>query len=399
MKRSAQWLRLLGLLADCLLSWINQNACVWSSTNGRFCRFETYYFVLEAAWLFQPQVNDYLFLTPLSKMKYTLLRKYFLLVCATMSVSVGFAQTPTDGLMMAPRNICTALTYSRNSWDHYWEGTNFRSNSNLGTVSTQTFMLMGAYGISEKLNVIVGLPYIKTNASASYLSGESGFQDFSAWLKYRFIKQEIGFGILRTFVTGGFSVPTNNYNPDYLPLSLGLHSKTISGRLVVDYHTKPGIYLTAQVGYTRRSNIFIDRDSYLAGDEGNENIKLYYTNEVRVPDMMDANVHLGFRNGRFQTEVYLERMAGLSGDDIRYNDMPFPTNAMKATTVGFYGRYNIQQLGIIGGVNQVLNGRNVGKSSGFMVGVLYAFRVFGHGEKCGKPEGMEHTSQSTTTEQ
>ncbi len=321
-------------------------------------------------------------------MKNTLLRKYGLLAWMILTTIAVVAQTPTDGLMMGKQNICTALMYSRTSWDQYWEGTKFRSNPNLGTVSNQTLTFMGAYGISERLNVIVALPYMRTNASASYMDGQRGLQDFSAWLKYRILKQEIGFGTLRTFVTAGVSVPTHNYNPDYLPLSLGLHSKTASARLVVDFLTKPGFYVTVQAGYTHRSNISIDRDSYLSDN------KLYYTNEVQVPDMADGNVRIGFRNNRFQTDIYLERMAALSGDDIRYNDMPFPTNAMKSTTVGWYGRYNIQQVSIIGGLNQVLDGRNVGKSSGFMVGVLYAFRVFGHGEKCGKPVGMEHSSNT-----
>lgn len=326
-------------------------------------------------------------------MKHILLRKYGVLAWIFLTSCTLFAQTPTDGLMMGKQTMCVALMYSQNSWDQYWEGTNFRRNPNLGTVSTQMGSLMAAYGISERLNVIVGLPYIRTHASASYLEDQRGFQDVSAWLKYRIIKQETGLGTLRSFVTVGVSAPTHNYNPDYLPLSLGLHSKTASGRLVVDFLTKPGFYVTAQAGYTRRSNIFIDRDSYLFDNQ------LYYTNEVQVPDMADGNVRVGFRNNRFQTDIYLERMAAVSGDDIRYNDMPFPTNAMKSTAVGWYGRYNIQQLSIIGGLNQVLNGRNVGKSSGFMVGVLYAFRVAGHGEKCGKPEGMQHSSHSEAAEQ
>lgn len=308
---------------------------------------------------------------------------FLLLITHTVS-----AQTPTDGLMMARGTYCTALTYSKSSWKEYWEGTKLRSNSNLGTVSTQNVMIMGALGISDRLNVIVGLPYIQTKTSASYLTGQKGFQDFSAWLKYRIVEQNISFGTFRAFVTGGVSVPTNNYIADYLPLSLGLHSKTASARLIVDFRSKPGFYITAEAGYTRRSNIHIDRDSYLYDHQ------LYNTNEVKVPNMADGNVRIGFRNSLFQTDVYLERMAALSGDDIRYNDMPFPTNAMKSTSIGWYGRVNIKQFGIIGGLSKVLDGRNVGKGSGFSIGVLYAFRVFGHGGKCGKPLGMEEAVEN-----
>lgn len=292
------------------------------------------------------------------------------------------AQTPTDGLMMSKGVFCAAAMYSRSHWTEYWEGTNFRSNPNLGTVSNQSLMLMGALGITDRLNAIVALPYVKTDASASYLAGQRGFQDASVWLKYRVVKQKVVSGTLSGFVTGGLSTPTTNYVADFMPLNIGMRSQTASVRLIADYHHKSGFYLTVQTGYTRRGNVRIDRNSYLF-----EN-RMYYTNEVQVPDMADGTVRLGFRNVRFQTDVWLERFAGLSGDDIRYNEMPFLTNAMKATTIGWYGRYNIKNFSVTGGVSRVIAGRNVGQSTGFSVGALYAFRVFGHGE-CKKPTATE----------
>ena len=291
------------------------------------------------------------------------------------------AQTPTDGLMMSKGAFCAAAVYSGSQWKEYWEGTNFRSSPNLGTVSNQNIMLMGALGITDRLNAIVALPYVKTNASASYLAGQRGFQDVSVWLKYRVVKQAMLSGTFSTFVTGGVSAPTANYVADFLPLSIGMRSKTASARLIADYYHKSGLYVTAQAGYTRRSNVRIDRDSYLFDN------RMYYTNEVQVPDMADGTARLGFRNARFQTDVWIDRFAGLSGDDIRYNEMPFLTNAMKATTIGWYGRYNIKDFSVTGGLNRVVAGRNAGQSTGFSVGVLYAFRVFGHGE-CRKPTEM-----------
>ncbi len=289
------------------------------------------------------------------------------------------AQTATDGLLMSRGNVCAALMYTQGSWNQYWEGTNFRKNPNLGTVTTQTMSVMGALGITDNLNLIAALPYVRTGASASYLQGQQGLQDVSVWLKYRFLKKNIPFGTLSTFVTGGISAPVSKYVPDFLPLSIGLQSKTASGRLVVDYLTKAGWYVTAQGGYTRRSNIHIDRDAYLYDKQ------LYYTNEVQVPDVVDGGVQVGFRNKRFQTDIRLERFAALSGDDIRYNDAPFPSNAMKATSIGWYGRYNIRDFSAIASLNYVTDGRNVGQTSSFSVGVLYTISVFAHGKKCEKP--------------
>ena len=57
-------------------------------------------------------------------------------------------------------------------------------------------MFMSAYGITDKLNVLVNVPYVWTNASAGTLDGLKGFQDIDVDLKYEFYKTKIGKGAL-----------------------------------------------------------------------------------------------------------------------------------------------------------------------------------------------------------
>src|SRR5882762_3456890 len=78
---------------------------------------------------------------------------------------ISKAQTDIDAIMMAKNNFCVGGTYSHSSWKNYWEGTLKRDNQNLGTVSTNMYMLMGNYGINDKLNLLFGIPYITTKAS------------------------------------------------------------------------------------------------------------------------------------------------------------------------------------------------------------------------------------------
>ena len=80
--------------------------------------------------------------------------------------------------MMSKKNLCIGPMFSYSSWKDYWEGTRKRDNENLGTVSTQMYSVMGNYGVSDKLNVLFGLPYVKTKASAGTMSGLKGIQDF-----------------------------------------------------------------------------------------------------------------------------------------------------------------------------------------------------------------------------
>lgn len=283
------------------------------------------------------------------------------------------AQTPSDGLMMGKGYLCTVFNYSQGNWQQYWEGPLKRKNENIGTLTTQQFTLMSAYGIGKNLNIIAGLPYIWTQASDGQLAGQRGFQDVSAWLKYRFFRTDVPLGKLSAFATVGGSLPVTNYVPDFLPMSIGLGAKTASARGVLHYKLDKGFYLTTQAGYTRRSNIFVDRDAYQYDG------RLYYTNEVQVPDMFDATGKLGFLNNWIQTEVFLDYFTALSGDDIRRNDMPFPTNRMLATNVGWFGKYtyatNTGEISTTAQVSRVLNGRNVGQTTMFTVGVQYAFQL------------------------
>jgi hypothetical protein len=315
-----------------------------------------------------------LFLEKLS-MKILFTGKLFI-VCALLFLfahPIAFAQTPTDGLMMGKGYICTVFNYSQGNWQQYWEGPLKRKNENIGTLTTQQFTLMSAYGIGKNLNIIAGLPYVWTQASDGQLAGQRGFQDVSAWLKYRFFRTDVPLGKFSTFAVLGGSLPVTNYVPDFLPMSIGLGAKTASLRGVAHYKMDKGFYLTAQGGYTRRSNIFIDRDVYQYDG------KLYYTHEVQVPNMFDATGKLGFLNNTFQTEIFMDYFTALSGDDIRRNDMPFPTNKMLASSIGWFGKYTYKthagDISTTAQVSRVLNGRNVGQTTMFTVGAQYAFQL------------------------
>ncbi len=200
------------------------------------------------------------------------------------------AQTDEDAIMMDKKNLCIGATYMHSSWDHYWEGTFKRNNLNLGTVSTQSVMLMGTYGITRKLNVVVGAPYVWTHATAGTLHGQHGVQDLSAWLKWEALDLNLGKGVLSIYALGGGSIPVTNYIADFLPLSIGLQSKTLSGRLLVDYQMG-NFFATASGTYTGRHDITIDRNSYYT-------TSLHLTNKVDMPDM--ASWGLGRTGGLSQ---------------------------------------------------------------------------------------------------
>lgn len=272
------------------------------------------------------------------------------------------AQMPNDAIYMGKNQLCVAGMYSHSSWNQYWENTLKRENLNIGTQTTQSAMIMPAFGISKRVNVIMSLPYVWTSTSAGNLMGQKGIQDVSAWLK---VKAFVAGGFSLHAIVGG-SIPVGDYVPDFMPMSIGMQCRTATGRLMANYkHPKTGLYLTAYGSYGWRSNVKSDRDAYQADD------RIYNTNQIRVPNTYDAAVRLGILRKGWQTEVWAERVACLNGDNIRRNDMPFLTNNMQATSVGWYGKFQPHNIGVNARVGYVVDGLNVGQSTSYTVGVLY----------------------------
>ena len=285
------------------------------------------------------------------------------------------AQTDEDAIMMAKNNFCVGGTFTYSSWKNYWEGTFKRDNLNLGTVSTKMYGLMGNYGITGKLNLLVGAPYVDTHASAGTLHGMKGIQDLSAWLKWLGLEKDLGKGVISIYALGGFSVPLSDYEPDFLPLSIGVHSKTLSGRLMVDYQQKK-FFATLWGTYTWRSNITIDESSYYTTQE-------IISNQVEMPNTSSFQFRTGYRSTYLIAEAVLSNMTTLGGFDIRKNDMPFPSNRMDWTSLGANVKWSIEKapgLSLIGSGNYVLTGRNVGQSATLSLGVFYILD-FSHSSK------------------
>ncbi|MBI2730491.1 MAG: hypothetical protein HYX40_07045 [Sphingobacteriales bacterium] len=290
------------------------------------------------------------------------------IICILLSLLsiTAMAQTDADAIMMEKNNFCTGILYNYSSWKNYWEGTFKRDNANLGTVSTQMIGVMGNYGISDKLNVLFSIPYVANKVSAGQLHKMNGVQDLSLWVKYMPFEKKVGPGTLSLYGVAGYSFPVTNYVADFLPMSIGVRSKNISIRGIVDYQIKNWT-ATASATYVNRSNITIDRVSYYTTE-------MHYANEVKMPDAMQFQFRTGWRSDRFLAEAVLSNWTTMSGFDITKNNMPFPSNKMNMTAVGVGGKYNVKAadgLSIIGGGNYTIAGRNVGQSTSVYGGVFY----------------------------
>ena len=295
------------------------------------------------------------------------MKKIFLIPILIAFTSLAcLSQTDIDGIMMEKNAFCIGPMFGYSSWKNYWEGTLKRENLNLGTLSTQMYSVMGNYGITNKLNVLFGLPYVKTKASAGQLNGQEGVQDLSLWVKWKPFSKKIASGRLSLIAIGGYSFPISDYTADFLPMSIGLESKNLSLRGMADYQ-RGSWFGTISGTYVRRSNIELDRTSYYTTE-------MHYTNEVKMPDAASFNIRAGYRDKGLIAEAVFDHWNTLGGFDITRNNMPFPSNEMDMSRIGFNFKYDMPfhpQLSVTGNVMTTIGGRNVGQATGFNAGIFY----------------------------
>ncbi len=308
----------------------------------------------------------------------TALRLFLLLIACRVAAPLS-AQTDIDAIMMEKNAFCVGPMYTNSSWKNYWEGSLKRDNENLGRITTEMYSLMGSYGITRKLNALFSAPYVKTKASGGTLHGMKGLQDLSLFLKWRPVQYRFGDDKLSLFAIGGVSFPLTNYVADFLPLSIGVRSKTATARVMADYQ-HGDLFATASGSYVFRDNIDIDRTAYYTTE-------MHYTNEVEMPDATSFNFRAGFRNQWLIAEAVFNNWTTQGGFDITRNNMPFPSNRMNASTLGVNIKYvvpPIPQLSIVAGGNRVIHGRNTGEAT-TIYGSLFYVLDFSHKTKDSNP--------------
>jgi len=281
------------------------------------------------------------------------------------------AQTVDDGMLFPRHALSAGVVYAREDWSQYWEGTLKRENDDIGTVTTQRVSWTAGYGVTDRLSVMVALPYVVTRASQGPLHGMSGVQDFMLAAKYQILATPLtDRGTLRALVVGAAGIPASNYTPDFQPLSIGLASRQVSGRFTLNFQARDGWFLNGSAGYTWRANVKLDRPAYYT------NGQLYLTDEVAMPDVVDYGIGAGFQQGRLCIPVSLSQHRTLGGGDIRRQDMPFVSNRMDFARIDGMVMYSVpapRNLGIRVGTSRIVSGRNVGQATEVTGGLFYNF--------------------------
>lgn len=235
-------------------------------------------------------------------------------------------------------------------------------------VRVNSLNLYTTYGITDKIDAVISLPYIQSTGkeSESYINGlnslypsegyskvRQGLQDVTALLKFKSYSREIGSSILDLLGVVSVSTPISDYQSNsglgYI-IAIGNRATKYTASGVAHLKTSSGVFATGQVGYSLRS-----------GD---------------VPNALLGEAKVGYAGPKNYFEGYASFQESNSGTDItefgyfgtftatRVNYLRLGVSAYRPLAKG---------LGVVLGASTYVAGRNIGKSTGFSAGVSYNF--------------------------
>lgn len=276
--------------------------------------------------------------------------------------AVLFAQSPVSGFMSGKGKGAVALSYGSESYDNvFLVPLEVKGVPVFNDVQTNSVSLYAAYGISDRIEVVAGLPYIssKGNGNADVLdelgydNTRSGLQDVSLFLKYNPLTVEVGEGSLSFQLAAGLKTPLGNYRADeglQSIIAIGNRATSINGLAIAQWQAASGLFVSTQAGYSLRSG--------------------------EVPNALLGEIKLGYAGRGFYVDAWYAGQVSDGGVNILgegFNGF-FPATDVTFNRAGLNVYVPVAGgFGVSAGVSKYLSGRNVGESTGVSGGVVYSF--------------------------
>jgi len=263
------------------------------------------------------------------------------LAVVALAVAAPSRAMDINGFLPDRGHVDVALSYTSETYDKFWVGKTEVAVPNGGKVDTKSTALWLQWGVTNDLALVANLPYVDVKSDGFGLK-DSGLQDLSALLKYRFWSSG------PNHLVGGLGVRTavTHYESN-LPVTLGHDTTDILFRLVYQYQAEH-FYFSQQVGYDLRNK--------------------------DAPNDYPLYTELGFTAGPVTYSGFYSRLITNSGTDIGDPGFTFPSNRQEYSRIGakVYARL-ADRLGLAAAYYNTLDGRNVGDSHGFSGGVVLQF--------------------------
>ena len=235
-------------------------------------------------------------------------------------------------------------------------------------VRVNSLNLYTTYGLSDKIDAVISLPYIQSKGKAAgavindlntlyptagFANVRQGLQDITGLLKFKSYSREIGSSILDLLGVVSFSTPISNYQTNtgygYI-IAIGNQATKYTASGVAHLKTSSGVFATGQIGYSLRSGL--------------------------VPNALVGEAKIGYAGPRTYVEGFAAFQESNGGTDISeagFNGF-FPSTRVNYIRLGASAyRPLAKGVGIVLGANTYVAGRNIGKSTGYSAGLSYNF--------------------------
>ena len=235
-------------------------------------------------------------------------------------------------------------------------------------VRVNSLNLYATYGLSDKIDAVVSLPYIQSKGKAAgtvisdldalyadqgYTNVRQGLQDLTALLKFKSYTREIGGSILDLLGVVSVSTPISDYQTNtgygYI-IAIGNRATKDTAAGVAHLTTNSGVFATGQLGYSLRTGA--------------------------VPHALVGEAKIGYAGPKTYLEGFASFQESNGGTDISqagFNGF-FPSTRVNFVRLGgsIY-RPLAQGFGAVLGASTYVAGRNIGRSTGYSAGLSYNF--------------------------
>ncbi|MBJ6110290.1 hypothetical protein JAO73_14800 [Hymenobacter sp. BT523] len=301
------------------------------------------------------------------------MQKYVTLAVASLllaaSVPAARAQSLVSGFMAGKHHGSVVVSGTTESYTSaYLAPEKIEGVPIFQEVRVNSVNLYGTYGLSDKVDVVLSLPYIQSKGKApgtvindlnalystqGYTNVRQGFQDVTALFKFKTYSRELGSSILDLLGVVSFSTPLSNYQSNtgygYI-IAIGNRATKYTAAGVAHLKTASGVFATGQIGYSLRTG--------------------------PVPHALIGEAKIGYAGPKTYVEGFASFQESNGGTDISetgFNGF-FPSTRVNYVRLGASAYRPIANgFGLTLGASTYVAGRNIGKSTGFSAGVTYNF--------------------------
>jgi hypothetical protein len=272
------------------------------------------------------------------------------------------AQSPVNGFMQKKGNGSVVLSHNFESYNTvFLVPEKITGVPVFNRIALNSTSIYGTYGLSDKLNIVVNVPYIQAKGAASnavldnlnYQNTQSGFQDISAYLKFKALtinKNKAAFSLVGAV---GVKTPVGNYavNEGFQSIvSIGNQATSLNALMIGLLRGNSGLFASGQMGYCLKNH--------------------------QVPNAVMSEFKAGLIQPNFYFDIFIANQISLGGTDILAEGFQgfFPSTKVNYTRIGlniFVPFY--KQFGLCAGGSRYIDGRNLGQSTGYYGAVSVSF--------------------------